>query len=443
MTISDEWTLEDYIGHAPHISSLGEMVKECTPPYVIGIHGDWGSGKTSFLRKLHLYLSGKKCGYKGAENATGILWSNNYHPATNIEAIWFDAWRYQFEPTPAVALLNEIRSHFTLYKKFVGESAKLTYSALMSIDELTKKIGISPEKIINAGEKWEKDYLSRPLPSQLCKDLLEQAIKDLLGRGKNRRLVIFVDDLDRCVGKVAFRLLEAMKIYFSITNCVFILGMDVRHVKGAVACELKETGSVPGMKDGSEELYAGDYLNKIFQHVFYLPYTASYKKYLGKLFKTQEKDLNQEYIDKIIEYDLLPRNPRKVKTFINGLQFYLKQLKEKSPKEAIVPEYALIFAYLKYMSHDIYRILESDMDFWNPLVSFCQNGRAEDIEVFKPYKLREKVTQIETENMEFQYESAFLDPGDESVFHVAGLIRNYNNGIRPTDDELNRYLLRV
>jgi hypothetical protein len=41
----DEPTLEDYLEHAPHAEAVGKMIQSCQSPYVLGIHGDWGSTK--------------------------------------------------------------------------------------------------------------------------------------------------------------------------------------------------------------------------------------------------------------------------------------------------------------------------------------------------------------------------------------------------------------
>lgn len=195
-----EPTLEDYLEHAPHVEAVGKLVESCQPPYVLGIHGDWGSGKTSFLRKLHLYLAGTRSGYANASELGKRLWPRSYTATRTYETIWFEAWRYQFEPNPVVALLNEIPAHFTWSRRLVGEAGKLTFAALMSIEDLTKKIGIQPSKIQDAGERWEREQLAQPLSSQVCRDMLEQAIKTILARGRMKRLVIFIGDLDRCQG---------------------------------------------------------------------------------------------------------------------------------------------------------------------------------------------------------------------------------------------------
>lgn len=117
---NDEPTLQDHVNHASHVIDVASIVTSCQPPYVLGIHGDWGAGKTSFLKKLHLCLSGKNSGYENAIELSSLMWGEDYKSPSGIETIWFDAWHHQFETNPVVALLNEIRTHFTLSQKFVA-----------------------------------------------------------------------------------------------------------------------------------------------------------------------------------------------------------------------------------------------------------------------------------------------------------------------------------
>jgi len=78
---SDEPTFEDEIGHAPHVKDVGKKILSCKPPYVLRIHGDWGAGKTSFLKKLCLLLSGDKSGCEHAKGLGRKLWGGDYNPA--------------------------------------------------------------------------------------------------------------------------------------------------------------------------------------------------------------------------------------------------------------------------------------------------------------------------------------------------------------------------
>jgi hypothetical protein len=462
--VNDEWTLKDYLNHNQHVKTVANFIRECNPPYVLGIHGDWGTGKTSFLHKLHLFLAHEDSGYKKwDEEFVSLFPGEPLEKPEDIETIWFDAWRYQFEANPVIALLNEIRTHFTWTKKLAGEAAKLGYAALMSIEEVTKKIGIKASSIASGGEKWEKDHLYQPLPSQLCRDLLDDAISKLLdsvednpkkrkGRTKKnkgkpkKRLVIFVDDLDRCEGSVAFRFIEAMKIYLSIPSCVFVIGLDHRHVNKAVANELLKNGMIPESERTSAELYAMDYLSKMFQSWYYLPSMANRRKFLNQfldddIFNGKEEDQSKgsdELLDLIEKHKVLPPNPRKIKKFATGLNIYWQQVKEKLNGQEPDRKLALIIIYLKLMANNIYRILEEEQDFWLFILDFCENNVGKELHpAFKMYRL----PKYEMEDASPRV-SVFPDPADEKTFRIGSLIKEYRDGQRPKDDEFKIYLLK-
>jgi hypothetical protein len=91
-----------------------------------GIHGDWGAGKTSFLHQLQLYLTGE-CPQQSREAVDQIQGAGQPvgHHAAHVTVVWFEAWRYQQEQAPIVALLQEIRTQLPWYSKALSETRKL------------------------------------------------------------------------------------------------------------------------------------------------------------------------------------------------------------------------------------------------------------------------------------------------------------------------------
>ena len=47
----------DLLGVVPYAQKLAEFISTVTPPFTIGIYGEWGSGKTSFVNFVHHFLS--------------------------------------------------------------------------------------------------------------------------------------------------------------------------------------------------------------------------------------------------------------------------------------------------------------------------------------------------------------------------------------------------
>lgn len=66
---------DDALDFAPFARQLHAALIGTQPPFVFGVLGDWGTGKTSILRLLEAQL-----------NETGVC-----------IPIWFDAWRYENE----------------------------------------------------------------------------------------------------------------------------------------------------------------------------------------------------------------------------------------------------------------------------------------------------------------------------------------------------------
>ena len=106
----------------------------------------------------------------------------------NVKAvIWFESWRYQNEASPIVALLHEMRSQLEWHVKLVDQTRK-TFAvairgALLSLEDLTQKIGFQTSKIEQAGREWEQQHLAADLPSNTIRQQLEEAIYGLIAPG--------------------------------------------------------------------------------------------------------------------------------------------------------------------------------------------------------------------------------------------------------------------
>ncbi|MBD9360980.1 hypothetical protein EBB_10650 [Methylomonas sp. EbB] len=307
------------------------MIKTCDAPKGIAINGYWGSGKTSALLQLHKEL-------------TGVLPNDTNKPSKpGMTPIWFEAWRHQNEALPIVALLHEIRTKLGAWNKFRNNAEKLSTITLTGIlgafDETLKAASggvMSPalSKIPEIAAQWEKDNYHNKLASQHLSQLLEEAIDQALGKDKNnpdRKLVIFIDDLDRCMPDTALKLLEGIKVYLNLRNCVVIFGMDQRQIENSLRKALN-------LKDGSNDgdHHAREYLEKICQDIYHLPIPDKQQKsaYLYDLLKNldlsctpKQQRTHLDELKRILDnYDCLPANPRKIKALANRLATVFRKL---------------------------------------------------------------------------------------------------------------------
>ena len=176
---NDEPTLRDRLRRNALIEEVGEAVARCKPPQVFGVHGDWGLGKTSFLHQVRWYLTHDNPQALDTTNAP----KKSKHGA-RLLSIWFDAWRYHAEAMPVVALLQEMRAQFSqedstaLAVKRLGKVA--LRGALLSLDEITKKIGFQYAKFEQAYQQSNAENLATTLPSESLRKNLQETIRLLL-----------------------------------------------------------------------------------------------------------------------------------------------------------------------------------------------------------------------------------------------------------------------
>ena len=213
---NDEPTLIDALNRGRLIEEVGNAVATCTPPQVFGVHGDWGLGKTSFLHQVQWHLTGTcppRSDAVATEPSEPPLQKGKYGKA--IRTVWFDAWRYQHEEVPVIALLQEMRAQLSYQRRsrMVGVAIR---GALLSLEDVTKKIGFQYSKFQQANREWKAENLDAPLPSYSIRLHLREAIGQLIppkqaAKPLSPRLAIFIDDIDRCEPAAAFRLLEDLK----------------------------------------------------------------------------------------------------------------------------------------------------------------------------------------------------------------------------------------
>ena len=217
--------------------------------------------------------------------------------------VWFDPWMHQFDENPVVALAQTLADNLQSGLFEEGKKLVTVIGAALSSVVLKNFTGLTYKDVMEIGEAYEKErFQVREARVQLQKHF--RSLVDTV-RG-NKRLVFFIDDLDRCMPDKAMNLIEALKLYLNIKDCVYFIGVDRAVLEGVIQKHYKDLDL--GM-DG------GDYLGKIVQLPFTVPLIEP--EHMG------------EYVDTLLPEELsacrellvegLGDNPRQVKRFINTL----------------------------------------------------------------------------------------------------------------------------
>jgi len=402
MFSNDEFTCEiDALGYRSQADTLRKLIICCETPYAVGISGRWGSGKTSMMKYLMASLGGKPLSHRlqyqsdlisnAVEDkqfeavltqlvAEGVSTDSIRH----IVPIWFNPWEHENQDEPFVELLREIH-HFFSSTALLGQVGKVAATIIRAgLDILGNflKVGKNPASHIqDLGEQHEYTHFTYTHRSQQFKLLFQTAVKNLLtgvaGLGgvldANARLVIFIDDLDRCEEAVIGRLLKDIKQHLSTQHCVFVFGYDRHHIEKSL-CQntdrsLKESRS---------------YLEKLFQSTVYLKQPTEQK--LTTYIQHQLNPTHSE-IDFVADWEtealsifllgILDPNPRRIKAFFTSFYLHVKTNDTFAHEEVIALDHLKKFAlltYLKLFYEPVYAALENDVTILNALIAVFQTG---------------------------------------------------------------------
>ena len=294
---------QDKFGFKSYATALKDAILHAEPlPLCVGILGPWGSGKSSFMYLL-----------KGLIEEEAKKSSDK-----KIETIWFNPWKYDQKEDLWNALiqtiLNTIIAAQTIKPaiRVIAKNLALatTWLALKkAIPAVTAGV-VSAEnldKIVEAFNKKDEKYFSH---INTFEEDFTRVVKDFTNDGK---LVIFIDDLDRCLPENAITVLESLKLFIGNAHCIFVLGMDHSVVEAGIK-----------IRYGDKTLITGrDYLDKIIQVPFFLP-SVFYDRLKDSLSK--EAAFSEE-VWEIIRMGM-GGNPRKTRRFVNSfnlLRSFLNQ----------------------------------------------------------------------------------------------------------------------
>lgn len=212
---------------------LSSIVDSIEDPLVIALDGDWGSGKSFFL----------KCwvGAHTLENGGAA------------KTIYFDAFAHDYLEDPLIALTGVIGERLAAdpsasekWKNAKNAASKLVKpAARIALAAFTAGATEIAGTIVDAGLKagseelekaaeefWKKEDGKRAAMEQFRDSLRKLTEPD--AEGNPQKLVVVIDELDRCRPDFALTLLEIIKHFFSVPHVHFVLGVNLRELQNSV-----------------------------------------------------------------------------------------------------------------------------------------------------------------------------------------------------------------
>ena len=230
---------DDALNRSDIAEKLTKLINGQSDPFVISLHGRWGTGKTFLLKRWQMQLG--KNGFR---------------------AIYFNTWEDDFCNDPLVAIIGQLSDCFEQenlqeLKGKIKEAAKslLVQSALGVIRNVS---GLNLDVVLEQFADKTFDEYSRQGEK---KNKLKAALRELSEKIKadtGHPLVFIIDELDRCRPTFAIELLERVKHIFDIPDMIFVFGINRNELCSSIR-------SVYG------EIDADTYLRRFFDMEFLLP----------------------------------------------------------------------------------------------------------------------------------------------------------------------------
>jgi predicted KAP-like P-loop ATPase len=281
MILPDNETSVDLLNNEAIARTITELLRERPEQAItIGVHGDWGAGKSSILEMIETSLS----------------------PNPDVLCVKFNGWRFQGFEDAKIALIEGIVTELIAERsltKNAGEAVKnifkridwlkvarrgggLAFTALSGVPlpehidavvgSVKKAIGEPGELLTQENYDAAIDGMSGLLKPDDSKRLPEEigefrkAFRELLDKAGVDQLVVLIDDLDRCLPEVAIETLEAVRLFVFTEHTAFVVAADEAMIEYSVRKHFPELPDTTGPRD-----YARNYLEKLIQVPFRIP----------------------------------------------------------------------------------------------------------------------------------------------------------------------------
>ena len=209
---------------------LSYMEDDC---YSIALNGDWGSGKTFFVKQVKLLLDAANP-QSGMPEETRRLIEAQIQTAAWPESyvtVYYDAWSYDNHDDPILSLVYATLQNGQGLDLSSNSGIRILNAATAVFDAVTGK---NLTALMNGlkGLRSE-DKLSAIKKNEDLKEKIREFINLLIEEHGNR-LVFFIDELDRCKPDYAIRFLERIKHYFDDERITFVFSVNLTQLQWTV-----------------------------------------------------------------------------------------------------------------------------------------------------------------------------------------------------------------
>jgi hypothetical protein len=340
---------DDRFRHADLVAELAHLVDSREAQTNIALFAPWGSGKTGISKLLHSLLEnldeGQRYVYFDAFKHRDTPLRRSFLRAVAVgvgedpvkvdelskeevtQELGGSSWKRVATFVGAALLIGIVLMGLLSLglawlrtegpKESFGESFVNMFTRLSGVATLVAAlIGVVVSGVLGGVTATRK---RTPLSED---DEFEDAFGKLAAKAE--RLVVFIDELDRCSAGEVVETLETMRVFLDVPNCIFIVAADRQALEAALRRKARQ--ETPADEVHPYFSSAGAYVDKIFQYQVALPPlrwtdTGEFAENLvrdrgGLWAKLRERDELQDVLAALIPTHVT--SPRRVKVLLNS-----------------------------------------------------------------------------------------------------------------------------
>lgn len=401
-------TLEkNIIGRNTEIINFIRLLDSIKSNFSIAIDNDWGTGKTFFVKQVKMILDAYN------EHSYDYELSNlerikNVIDIKNIDlhlAVYYNAWENDNQKSPLLSLIYEIIKVAKIDTNKTDISINKEKIIKDGLSAIVKHFsGIDIKELLKCVETEAKDIFKEIKGQKSTKEQVDNILNNLLLE-HGERLVIFIDELDRCRPTFAVELLEQIKHYFDNDKITFVFSTNIKQLQYTIK------------KYYGEAFEAKRYLDKFFDLTVSLN-EVNVIEYFSFVNKSPGRDVYDDVCKEIVkEYNLTLRDVIK---FVQINKICIENLRKTKNEYLYFDEknnrYILTYVLpimigLKIKRYDQYEDFITGKDS-TPLITILSKSEWISYVMDKLFSEKEKSSKdvnIIKEKLESMYKAIFIE----------------------------------